>query len=190
MDVFRNEQVCYKIFYLLSEKYVDMFAFGMMNKFTYQYMCSMTTYNITGFKTIEGRRHGEWLIGCYSTSYYEGEMISWRKYVVPVPRWCAPTILGLDRSWRLGEIFDHHAPYSTITTYTAGGGARYVDLMSPTNRDEVLKRYDWCERCQRALPAELAGTSRQPNLKTIEKFLALSARPDECEADCVSHMKN
>jgi hypothetical protein len=187
------------ILYLLSGRYVDMFAFGMVNKRAYQCMCAIANQPGRsgagpGFKTIEGRRHGEWLIGCYSTSYHEGVMISWRKYIVPVPCWCLPPLVGLDRSWQLGKVHDPHYPhhhdhqsyYSTLSVYVMGV-VQYVGLVSPSAPDEIIKKYDWCTRCSRLLSVERAGAQRCPNIIAIEQFLAQEASADECPNDCTWH---
>ncbi len=187
INILDNEHICYELYYILSQQYKHMFSLGLVNKRTYAHLCRFSETRdgqVVGFRTIYRARHGEWIIGTYSTQYTNGSIISWGEYIVPVPRWCEPSLWSLKRTWRPCMYVPTHG----LNCWYDNCALQYIDI-TPLGAHGAAKQYDWCLSCRLRLPEDIAGTPHQPNIIAIEQFLVamIGVRYSHIKQSITSH---
>jgi len=174
-NILDNEQICYELYYLLSQQYKHMLSLGLVNKRTYTHLCRFAEARdgrIVGFRTIDRARHGEWIINTYSTQYSNGTIMSWSEYLVPVPGWCEPSFWSLKRVWRLSVLDKAYG----VNYWYNNCALQSIDI-TITGTHAAVRQYDWCPLCREKLPEDIAGTPQRPNIEAIEQFLVAPDSP-------------
>jgi hypothetical protein len=190
MNVFDDQRICYTVFYHLCRRYIAMFSFGLVCKRIYQYLCANTQRCndlIAGLKTIDGKRHGEWIINKTVARYNNGVIIYWREYIVSVPRWCRPSSMALKCHWMKGSLCRMAGVRYEVYCWYSMGTIQFVELAGGVDMRAVLKKYDWCSMCVRHLSTEHAGTRLRPDIATIERFLVSNIETVVCPYDTYWH---
>ncbi len=191
VDVLYIGHVCYKILYLLSGSYIDMFSVGLVCK---RLRCRFREHTehvdgrYVGFRTVGGKRHGERIFGVYTTHYDNGTIMSWKEYTVPVLRWRDPSLWSLKCHWTRGRT-EGVTPYAIYCWYEQCSvkSVELVAISAGASDCSVLKRFDWCIACLRELPLEAAGMPASANLGAIESFLLGALGRNICSYASSSH---